>query len=55
MEKCNKIPFSKREANEALSYCKKNRRKFRREERIYHCPECNMWHLTKYKYYNEKM
>ena len=56
MEKCNKQQFSKRQAMEVLNYCKKNRAKqYRREERAYHCPECNSWHLTKRKAYNEKM
>lgn len=44
---CNKIKYTKREANTALKSCRKFRRKqFRKEKRIYHCPDCNMWHLT---------
>ena len=52
---CEKKRFSKREAIGALNYNKKrnvNRRfdrRFRREVRYYHCPECNYWHLTSKK------
>lgn len=56
MDKCNKQQFSKRQAMEVLNYCKKNRGKqYRKEERAYYCPDCNAWHLTKRKIYNEKM
>lgn len=44
---CDKIKFSKREAQEALNSILRNRRhKHRREQRYYHCPDCNHWHLT---------
>lgn len=51
---CNKIKYTKREAQTALNFLFKKRNfKNRREKRIYHCPECNMWHLTSKDLYEE--
>lgn len=43
-----KVRFSKREAQTALNAARydRKRRKWRREVRYYHCPECNAYHLT---------
>ena len=47
---CDKKQFSKREAQGALNRNRhiksKKGQKRRKEVRFYHCPECNMWHLT---------
>lgn len=43
---CTKVQFSKREAKTALNQLKKVRKKYRKEIRAYHCPNCNHWHLT---------
>ncbi len=48
---CEKRPLSKREAQEALNWIRRNRgrksMKKRLENRYYFCPECQAWHLTK--------
>lgn len=46
---CSKVKFTKIEAASALNFAKKDGRKFRREQRYYHCPECNHWHLTSHE------
>ena len=48
MAKCEKRQLTKREAEGALKQIKHHRKqeKYRKECRIYHCPHCNMWHLT---------
>lgn len=48
MKKCNKVPFSKIEAEIALKRALKLGKfiKRRKEKRIYHCSICNHWHLT---------
>ena len=48
MSKCDKKQFTKREAEGALNKAKIHPKQegYRKECRMYHCPECNMWHLT---------
>lgn len=49
---CNKRKFSKKEAETILNFIKHHRsrnNKRRKEERYYHCPICNTYHLTKQK------
>lgn len=42
-----KVIYTKREALAILNFIKRSRGvKHRKEKRIYHCPNCNMWHLT---------
>ena len=47
---CDKIGYNKRDAQTALNNAIKQRKiynhKNRKECRLYHCNECNMWHLT---------
>lgn len=51
---CTKISYTKRDAQTALNFLLSVRNfKCRREKRIYHCPDCNMWHLTSKEYYEE--
>lgn len=45
---CEKRQFSKKEAQGALNQIKRNTRdKNSKECRIYNCPDCGWWHLTK--------
>jgi len=44
--KCNKKKFDKLGAKIALAMAIRSRKKYRREQRYYHCPICNFWHLT---------
>lgn len=53
---CNKIGFTKRTAFASLSQNRKeghqhNKRQYRRECRVYECPDCGMWHLTSMEEY----
>lgn len=43
---CNKKRFKKLEAMLALARCNLNNRL---ETRVYYCKECNAYHLTKWK------
>lgn len=43
---CNKVKFSKIEAASALKHGLNKHKKYRREVRMYNCPDCNYWHLT---------
>lgn len=43
---CNKKQFTKKEAQGALNNRRKLSDRFAKEKRYYHCPDCNMWHLT---------
>lgn len=38
----------------ALAKCKNNKKGKRQETRIYYCEECNCWHLTKIKKYDNR-
>lgn len=51
MGKCSKRKFTKKEAEGALNQIEHHRKqhKYRKECRIYHCPECNKWHLTSHE------
>lgn len=48
MSNCDKKQFTKLEAEGALKQARHHRKqeKYRKECRMYHCPDCNMWHLT---------
>lgn len=48
---CNKICYSKKEAQSALNQVKHSRfrDKHRRECRYYYCKVCNAWHLTSHE------
>ncbi len=45
---CTKKKLRKSDAKSILAYNRKNHSdsRWRREIRYYHCPKCNMWHLT---------
>lgn len=47
---CDKKSYTKKEANEVINSFKKGRKGEKRPKRIpkriYHCDECNMWHVT---------
>jgi len=44
---CSKVSFSKRDAQSVLNrIVSRGYGQYRKEIRIYHCPECNQWHLT---------
>lgn len=45
---CQKVSYDKKGAQTALNNIKNRYKKFkqRKENRIYHCPFCNGWHLT---------
>lgn len=48
---CNKIGYTKREAESqrnALSHRQSRRRGRVKALRIYECPDCGTWHLTKH-------
>ena len=51
MANCEKRQLTKREAEGALKQAQSHRKKhkYRKECRIYHCPECNKWHLTSHE------
>ncbi len=52
---CNKIKYTKRDAQTALNFLLSVKHfKCRREKRIYHCPDCNMWHLTSKELYDDE-
>ena len=48
--KCEKKQLTKVDAINILNYnfnhSKSKHKKHRKEIRYYHCPDCNMWHLT---------
>jgi hypothetical protein len=47
MESCQKVKFGKKEVKTVLNYIRFNQNKrWRKEVRYYHCPDCNHWHLT---------
>lgn len=48
MDKCDKRQLTKKDAETALKRIRHHRKKdkYRKECRMYHCPDCNMWHLT---------
>lgn len=50
---CKKVQFSKKEAQTALNERLHKGKKWSREKRIYYCGECNAWHLTSKKEYEE--
>lgn len=43
---CNKVCFSKKEAESILTHSEKTSHQYRKEHRCYYCKECNAWHLT---------
>ncbi len=47
---CNKLPFTKRDAETALKWNKKSSKQYRKEVRHYYCEEHNAWHLTSKEY-----
>ena len=49
---CHKEKFDKKTVKTILNKCKKEHRP---ECRIYECPECNAWHLTSEKEYEERI
>jgi hypothetical protein len=57
MDECKKIQFTKIEAKSILNHNRKSHfnKKWRKEVRYYHCPECNMWHLTSREEYGEQI
>lgn len=50
---CNKVKFTKAEAQGALKNAFHNRNKYRKECRIYECPDCKgFWHVTSKEEYD---
>lgn len=47
MAECGKVRFTKFRAFAALERNRKHRNPRRMEKRVYFCPECNAYHLTK--------
>lgn len=43
---CTKAKLTKKEVISASKHFGKKRYQHRKECRYYHCPNCNMWHLT---------
>lgn len=43
---CDKVKFTKSEAEQALIRNKKSSKQYRKECRKYYCVFCNAWHLT---------
>lgn len=43
---CNKVSLTLKEAREALKITKGCHKQYRKEQRYYHCGDCNTWHLT---------
>ena len=52
-----KVKFGKKEVKTLLNYIRFSQSKrWRKEVRYYHCPDCNHWHLTSSdKYDDEKI
>ena len=43
---CNKVRFTKKDADAAIKHNKRAHNQYRKEVRDYYCEDCNAWHLT---------